>query len=164
MGWAGMFRPGMRTYLIPLVAGVILAISGFLPWVIVGDIALAGFPDVLALWVIGLGLLASILATLSMITRKNSRHPLLIVGLAALGITFLCWRIMPERVAERALLRAQAVAIVQHTEPQAGPETRAGIGLGLGVAASVAIVAFGLTIVIRRASTAYTVVDPDDDV
>jgi hypothetical protein len=154
----------MRTYLIPLVAGVLLAISGFLPWVIVGDIALAGFPDVLALWVIGLGLLASLLATLSMITRKNSRHPLLIVGLAALAITFLCWRIMPDRVAERALLRAQAVAIVEHTGPVEGPDARAGVGLGLGLVASIAIVAFGLTIVVRRASQTYAVVDRDDDV
>jgi hypothetical protein len=164
MGWAGMFRPGMRAYLIPLVAGAVLAISAFLPWVIVGDIALSGFPDVLALWVIGLGVLASALATLSLITRKNSRHPLLIVGLAALAITFLSWRIMPDRIAERALLRAQAVAIVEHTGPVESPDAHAGVGLGLGIGASVAIVLFGLTIVVRRASQAYAVVDTDDDV
>ena len=83
----GMFRPGMRGYIIPLVAGVVLAISAFLPWVIIGEIVLRGFPDTMALWIVGLGTSAAVLATLSLITRKNSRHPLLLVGLVALGIT-----------------------------------------------------------------------------
>jgi hypothetical protein len=159
-----MFRPGMRTYLIPLVAGATLAASGFLPWVIVGEVSLTGFPDVLALWVIGLGVLAAVLATLSMITRRNSRHPLLIVGLAALGITFLSSRVMPQRVAERAHIRAQAFAIVEHTDVGGQPDARPGVGLSLGLGASIAIVLFGLTIVVRRASTAYAIRDPNDDV
>ncbi len=71
-----MFRPGMRAYIIPLVAGVVLAASAFLPWVSVGDVTLTGVPELTALWVVGLGILAAILAILSLITRKNSRHPL----------------------------------------------------------------------------------------
>ena len=94
-----MFRPGMRAYFFPLVAGLVLAVSAFLPWVVVGDdVACAGVPERPALWIVGLGAAAALLATLSLITRKNSRHPLLLVGLVALGIMFLSWRIMPRDV------------------------------------------------------------------
>jgi hypothetical protein len=154
----------MRVYFVPLVAGVVLAVSIFLPWVIVGSASLPGFPDTAALWAAGLGLVAVVLATLSLITRKNSRHPLLIVGLAALGIMLLSWRIMPKTIADRALTREQAVAIVENRAPGDPPEALAGSGLYLGMAASVVIVGFGLTIVIRSASRPYTVPDPNDDV
>jgi hypothetical protein len=75
-----MFRPGMRAYLVPLAAGIILTVSAFLPWVIIGEYSRRGVPDLWAVWVAGLGALAAVLATLSMITRRNSRHPLLVVG------------------------------------------------------------------------------------
>ena len=161
---AGIFRPGMRVYFIPLVAGVVLAVSAFLPWVIVGDTTINGVPDVEALWVAGLGALAAVLALLSLITRRNSRHPLLIVGLFALGITFLSWRIMPRTAGERATTLAQAFAIVDETPVKAAPVAIVGIGIYLGLAASCALVAFGLTIVVKRASQPYIVASPDDDV
>jgi hypothetical protein len=82
----------MRAYWLPFGAGLFLVASAFLPWVTMGDESVMGFPDMAALWIVGLGLLASILATLSMITRRNSRHPLLLVGLVALGIDVLSWR------------------------------------------------------------------------
>ena len=160
----GMFRPGMRAYIIPLVAGLALAISAFLPWVIVGEISLRGFPDTLALWTMGLGGSAAVLATLSLITRKNSRHPLLLVGLVALGIMFLSWRILPQSVADRALTRSQAMAIVEDRPLGEVPDTIVGSGIYLGLVASTVIVGFGLTIVVKRASHAYAIVDPDDDV
>jgi hypothetical protein len=159
-----MFRPGMRAYFIPLTAGVALAVSVFLPWVVVGDITLRGFPDTMALWTLGLGGAAALLATLSLITRRNSRHPLLLVGLIALGIMFLSWRIVPRTVADRAHTRSQAVAIVEDRPLEEEPETLVGSGIYLGLAASTVIVGFGLTIVVRRASHAYVLVDRDDDV
>jgi hypothetical protein len=158
----GVFRPGMRAYFIPLVAGLTLAISAFFPWVVLGDLNLRGFPDTAALWAVGLGLTASLLASLSLLTRKNSRHPLLVVGLVALGIMFLSWRLMPRAAADRALTRSQALAIVDHTEIGAPPGAVAGSGIFVGMAAAVAIVGFGLTIVFRRVAQPY--VDPDDDV
>ena len=163
MSIGGVFRPGMRVYFVPLVAGLVLALSAFLPWVTLGELRLNGFPDTAALWAVGLGLTASLLAALSLITRKNSRHPLLVVGLVALGIMFLSWRLMPRAAANRALTRSQALAIVDHTEIAAAPDAAAGSGIFIGLAASIAIVAFGLTIVIRRAARPY-VFDPDDDV
>jgi hypothetical protein len=159
-----MFRPGMRAYIVPQVAGVVLAASAFMPWVRVGDVSLAGVPDTTALWIVGLGVLASVLATLSLITRKNSRHPLLLVGLVALGLMFLSWQLAPTAVAERVLTRSQALAIVENRPFSAGPPTVVGEGIYLGLIASCAIVGFGLTIVVKRVSRPYVVETPDDDV
>ena len=164
MSVGGIFRPGMRAYFIPLAAGVALAASVFLPWVIVGDVSMAGVPDVAALWAGGLGVLAAILAALSLITRKNSRHPLLIIGLFALGIMFLSWRIIPRIAGERALTISQAFAIVENTPMRTTPMATVGAGIYLGLAASAVLVAFGLTIVVKRAAVPYVVESLDDDV
>jgi hypothetical protein len=154
----------MRAYLVPLVAGILLAFSAFLPWVVIGDTALKGFPAAAALWVVGLGALAAVLATLSLITRKNSRHPLLIIGLIALAILFLSWRIMPRTAGERALTVSQAFAIVESRPMSGTPAALAGSGIYLGLLASVVLVLFGLTIIVKRASRPYVVADADDDV
>ena len=159
-----MFRPGMRAYLVPLIAGVALVVSAFLPWVIVGGVPRAGFPDVAALWIAGLGALAAVLAALSLITRKNSRHPLLVVGLIALGIMFLSWRILPRLAGERALTISQAFAIVENRPMENAPDTLVGAGIYLGLIAACAIVGFGLTIVVKRVAKPYVVESPDDDV
>jgi hypothetical protein len=161
-----MFRPGMRGYLVPLTAGIGLTVSTFLPWVIIGEQSRRGMPDVWAIWVAGLGLIAAVLAALSMITRKNSRHPLLVVGLLALGLTFLAWRIVPRTAERGARTWAQAVAIADGSSAANVPETHALVGSGiyLGLAAAVVIVCFGLTIVVKRVSQAYEVRESDDDV
>jgi hypothetical protein len=164
MPWTGIFRPGMRGYFVPFVAGIILSVSAFLPWVVVGGVSMRGVPDVPALWVVGLGVIAAVLAMLSLITRKNSRHPLLIVGLAALGIMFLSWRILPRSAGEHALTVSQAFAIVENTPMREAPIADVGSGIYVGLAAACAIVGFGLTIVIRRVSRPYVIADPDDDV
>jgi hypothetical protein len=160
-----MLRPGMRGYLVPLAAGISLTVSAFLPWVIIGEYSRRGVPDLWAIWIAGLGALASLLAALSMITRKNSRHPLLVVGLLALGLTFLAWRIVPRAAEQGARTWAQAVAIADGASAAAIPETHALVGSGIyvGLVAAIVLVCFGLTIVIRRAHT-YVVSDPDDDV
>jgi hypothetical protein len=154
----------MRAYIVPLVAGAVLTVSAFLPWVVVGETSMRGVPDVAALWTAGLGVLAAVLATLSLITRKNSRHPLLLIGLIALGIMFLSWRIMPRTISSRVLTRSQAVAIVDGAPLGAVPQVAVGYGMYVGLIASLVLVAFGLTIVIKRASQPYVVSDADDDV
>ncbi len=160
----GIFRPGMRAYFVPFIAGLVLAASAFLPWVIVGGVSMPGVPDVWALWVAGLGALAAVLAMLSLITRKNSRHPLLVIGLFALGLMFLSWRILPRTAGERALTISQAFAIVENTPMTTAPNTVVGVGIYLGIVASAVLVAFGLTIVVKRVATPYIVAPADDDV
>jgi hypothetical protein len=164
MSLRAMFRPGMRAYLVPLVAGIALTASAFLPWVIMGEVVLPGIPDLPALWIAGLGALAAVLATLSLITRKNSRHPLLLIGLLASGIMFLSWRIMPEAVTSRARIRSKALAIVEERAVDEAPAAVAGIGIYLGLASAVTLTAFGLTIIVKRTSRPYVVGDQDDDV
>ena len=164
MTFPGIFRPGMRGYFVPLVAGVVLSISAFLPWVHVSGQTMNGVPDVWALWIVGLGVLAAVLAFLSLLTRKNSRHPLLIVGLVALGIMFLSWRILPRIAGERAQTLSQAFAIVENMPMGEAPIATVGSGIYIGLGAACVIVAFGLTIVIKRASKPYVVASPDDDV
>jgi hypothetical protein len=162
----GVFRPGMRGYFIPFGAGVALIVSAFLPWVVVGGVSRAGAPDAPGLWVAGLGLLSAVLASLSLVTRKNSRHPLLVLGLMALGIMMLTWRIVPKLAGEEALTISQAIAIVENApikDLPAVPPALVGSGLYLGVAAATTLVGFGLTIVVRRVQP-YVVPDPDDDV
>lgn len=155
----------MRGYYVPLAAGVALTASTFLPWVVIGDTTLRGVPNVPALWVAGLGVIAAVLATLSIVTRRNSRHPLLVVGLIALGLTMLSWRIFPKSVTERASSLAQATAIVEGIPAAPAPDALIGSGLYVGVVASALIALFGLTIVIKRAAPRpYAVASQDDDV
>ena len=164
MSVAGIFRPGMRTYFVPLVAGLTLVGSAFLPWVTVGDVVVRGVPDVSGLWVAGIGVVSTLLAFLSLVTRKNSRHPLLVLGLMALAIMLVVWRVLPRLAGERAQTVAQAFAIVEDRTAEQAPPAVIGSGIYIGLAAAAVIAAFGLTIVIRRASQPYAVVSPDDDV
>ncbi|HEY6211464.1 MAG TPA: hypothetical protein VIW45_04225 [Vicinamibacterales bacterium] len=164
MALSVIFTPGMRGYFVPLAAGVALSISAFLPWVIVGDVVMKGVPDVPALWVTGLGGLAAVLAFLSLLTRKNSRHPLLVIGLIAFGIMYLSWRIMPRTAGERALTISQAFAIVENRPMGEAPIAEVGSGIYVGLAASAIIAAFGLTIVVKRVAKPYVVAPADDDV
>ena len=154
----------MRGYYVPVGAGLLLIGSTFLPWIRLGDAALRGFPSVPALWVGGLGVIAVVLAVLSLITRKNSRHPLLVVGLMALGIMILSWRVLPQSVGDRALSLSQAEAIVEGTEVEKTPDALIGIGIYVGMFASAIITLFGLTIVVKRVARPYAVASKDDDV
>jgi predicted permease len=164
MDLRGILRPGMRGYLFPLVAGLALASSVFLPWVHINEVTLSGLSEMVALWILALGALAAVLAILSLITRKNSRHPLLVVGLIALAIMFLSWRLMPRMAVERALTRSQAVAIVEGSPMSDEPNATVGVGIYIGLVSSAVLVLFGLTIVVKRASSAYVVSSADDDV
>ena len=155
----------MRGYYIPIGAGLLLIASVFLPWIKLGDETLLGFPSVPALWVAGLGAIAVVLAVLSLITRRNSRHPLLVVGLLALGVMILSWRVLPRSVGDRAQSVSQANAIVDGGEVEATPDAFIGIGIYLGTIASAVITLFGLTIVVKRVvARPYAVASKDDDV
>jgi hypothetical protein len=77
---------------------------------------------------------------------------------------FLSWRIMPRTISSRVLTRSQAVAIVDGAPIGAVPHVAVGYGIYIGLIASIVLVTFGLTIVVRRASRPYVVSDLDDDV
>ena len=150
----------MRAYFLAVAAGLSLVISAFLPWVFVGDAPLGGVPDLAGLWVLGLGLLAIVLATLSILTRKNSRHPLLLVGLVALGVLFLAPKLMQRSAAEQAWARAQAIAIVDGVQASPPPPTYAATGVYVGIAGAALLVLFGFTIVVKQVSRPFA--EPED--
>jgi hypothetical protein len=152
----------MRAYYVALVAGALLVVSAFLPWLFLGEIPVGGVPDVAGFWVLALGLTAMLLASLSIYTRKNSRHPLLVVGLASLGILFLAYEWMKRAVTEQAWARSQALAIVEQIAPGQTPEPIMGYGVYLGLAGSIILVLFGLTIVVKQVSTPYAAPEDDD--
>jgi hypothetical protein len=152
----------MRAYYLPFAAGALMAVSAFLPWVMIGGVGVGGVPSASALWILALGMAAMVLAALSVITRKNSRHPLLVVGLVALAIEFLAWQWMRRSVSEQAWASAEAAAIVAGGRPAAIGATSVGAGIYLGVVSASVIILFGLTIVLKRVSRPYA--PPEDDV
>ena len=152
----------MRAYYLPAAAGVLLIISSFLPWMTVGDVTLGGVPDTAGWWILGLGGLAVLLAGLSIWTRKNSRHPLLLVGLTACAIIFLGYQWMARTIRNSVWAQAQAKAIVENVPVDEPPITAIGPGIYLGLVAAIVLVGFGLTIVIKRVPRAYAVSEDDD--
>ncbi len=152
----------MRAYYIPAAAGVLMVVSSFLPWMNLGDVPLGGVPDVAGWWILGLGALAVLLAGLSIWTRKNSRHPLLLVGLTAFAIMFLGYQWMARTVRNSIWAQTQARAIVENVPVGAEPVTTVGPGIYLGVLAAVVLVGFGLTIVVKRVPRAYAIPEDDD--
>jgi hypothetical protein len=150
----------MRAYYLAIIGGALLIVSAFLPWVHIGDVAI-GVPPMAGVWVFALGALAVLLASLSIATRRNSRHPLLLVGLVALGVNLFGQRVMMRAAEDRAWVDAQKPSIVYGLETRAPAATATGAGIYLGAAASLLLVLFGLTIVVRRASRPYA--PPSDD-
>lgn len=162
MPFAAFRHHRMRAYYLPFAAGAVLVVSAFLPWVMIGGVGVGGVPAASALWILGLGVAAMILAALSVVTRRNSRHPLLLVGLVALAVQFLAWQWMRRAVAEQAWANAQASAIVAGGAAAEVGVPTVGSGIYLGIAAAVVIVLFGLTIVLKKVARPYA--PPEDDV
>jgi hypothetical protein len=152
----------MRSYYIAVAAGVLLIVSAFLPWMVLGEESLGGIPDPAGLWILALGMIAVLLAGLSIWTRKNSRHPLLLVGLTAFAIIFLGYQWMSRAARDTAWARAHARAIVEGIPAGEIPETNVGVGIYLGLLAAVVLVGFGFTIVIRKVSGPYAPPEEDD--
>ena len=155
-------RHPMRAYYFPIGAGLLLGASAFMPWIEVGEQRYGGVPDLAGLWVLGLAALAIGLAIASIVTQKNSRHPLLLVGLLAFGILFLSEQLMERAANQQGWVTAQARAIVEggSVAPVLAPTM--GQGARLGLAASTLIALFGLTVVVKRAPQIYAEAEDDD--
>ena len=157
-----VLRHSMRGYYIPVAAGILLVTSAFLPWMFLGEVSIGGVPEPAGVWILVLGVLAVVLAGLSIWTRKNSRHPLLLVGLTAFAVMFLGYQWMSRVARDSAWARAQARAIVEGAPMGEQPEAIVGSGIYLGLIAAVVLVLFGLTIVIKRVPSAYAAPEDDD--
>jgi hypothetical protein len=151
----------MRGYYLALLGGALLIASVFLPWVYVGEVAV-GVPRMAGIWVLALGGIAVLLASLSIATRKNSRHPLLLVGLVALGVHLFGQRVMMRAAEDRAWVDAQKPSVMYGLEAKPPAHTSTGAGIYLGAAASTILVLFGLTIIVRRVAQPYAAPTDDD--
>ena len=123
----------MRAYYFPIGAGLLLGGSSFMPWIEVGEQRFGGVPDLAGLWVLGLAAMVIGLAVASIVTQKNSRHPLLLVGLLAFGILFLSERLMERAASQQGWVTSQARAIVEggSAAPVVAPTMGRGARLGL---------------------------------
>jgi hypothetical protein len=139
----------MRGYYVALVGGALLIVSAFLPWVHLGNVSIEARP-MARLAVAGLGLMGVLLASLSVATRRNSRHPLLLVGLTALGIYLLGQLVLIHGAEDIAWVQARKREVFG-LETRTPDKPRNGVGFYLGAAGSTLIVLFGLTIVVKRA-------------
>ena len=158
----GTLRHPMRAYYLPIAAGVLLGSSAFMPWIAVGNRRLGGVPEIAGLWVLGLAILAVVLAGLSIVTRKNSRHPLLLVGLFAFGLLFLAEQLMERTASQQALATAQAHALVYGGAVRPILDPVMAPGAYLGLAAATLIVLFGLTVVFKQVPQIYAQAEDDD--
>jgi len=152
----------MRTYYVPIAAAALLGSSAFTPWIVVGDRRFGGVPDFAGLWVLALAGLAVVLACLSIATRKNSRHPLLLVGLFAFGVLLLGPRLLARTASQQGWANAQARAIIEGGEATSAVATLIAPGVYLGLAASAVIALFGLTVVVKRSPQIYAEAEDDD--
>lgn len=157
-----LLHHSMRAYYWPATAGTVLAASAFMPWITVGNQQYGGVPDLAGIWVLGLAVAAVILAGLSIATRKNSRHPLLLVGLASFGIVLLAERLMVRTATQQGWAVSQAQAIVQGGQAATVIEPVMATGAYVGLAASTAIALFGLTVVVKRAPRIHAEATDDD--
>ena len=157
-----VLRHPMRAYYLPITAGMLLGASAFMPWIAVEGQQFGGIPDVAGFWVLAFGVLAVALASVSIVTRKNSRHPLLLVGLAAFAVLFLAEQLMERSVVQRSWATSQARAIVIGglADPAVEPVMASGVYLGL--AASMVLALFGFTVVVRRSPQIYAEAEDDD--
>jgi len=153
----------MRAYYIPIAGGVVLGASTFMPWIAVGSQRFGGVPDPAGIWVLGLALLTILLAGLSIVTRKNSRHPLLLVGLFAFGVLLMAERLMERAATQQEWAAVQARAIVLGSPVGAMAEAAMAPGAYIGLGASTVIALFGLTVVVRRVPQ-IRALPADDDV
>ena len=156
----GTIRHPMRAYYLPIAAAVLLGASTFMPWIAV-DTPRGGAPGIAGLSVLGLAIMAVVLSGLSIATRKNSRHPLLLVGLFAFGVLLLTERLMVRSASQQGWAAAQARAIVDGVAMSPVVEPVMAPGAYLGLTAATLIALFGLTVVFKRAPQIYA--NPEDD-
>jgi hypothetical protein len=134
-----------RLYIVALIASAALGAASFLPWLRIADIGLAGVPDPAGYFVLGLSGVGLMLALGGILTPRNPRHGLVLVGLAGLTTLVVVWLTGPSTIADRAQARAEALALVDNVAVQPVPPVTIGAGLVLGLVASAAIAAVGLT-------------------
>jgi hypothetical protein len=139
-----------RPLLLSLIASGLVSGSAFFPWLRIGNIGLAGVPDPAGFFVLGLGLLGLVLSAIGMLTPRDTRQGLVLIGLGALTTLLVVWQTGPATVSDRALARAQAVALVDNVPVEPVPPVTVGAGLILGLLGAASVAGVGLAGAVSR--------------
>jgi len=133
-----------RDYAVSLAGCAVLGASAFLPWLRLGEVGLPGIPDPVGFFVLGLGVLGVLLSIVGVVSRRNTRQGLVLVGLAGLTTLAVVWFNGAATIADRAQARAEALAIVDNVPVLPVPAVRTAFGLILGLAGAASVAAVGL--------------------
>ena len=133
-----------RDYAVSLAGCVVLGASAFLPWLRIGDVGLPGIPDPVGFFVLGLGLVGVLISVVGVVSGRDTRQGLVLVGLAGLTTLAVVWFNGAATVADRAQARAEAVAIVDNVPVLPVPAVHTAFGLLLGLAGAASVAAVGL--------------------
>jgi hypothetical protein len=134
----------MRSSVLSFAGSVALVVAAFLPWLRLGNVGLSGVPDPAGFFVLALGAVGVILSAIRLLTRRDTRQWLVLVGLAGLTTLGVVWWTGPAVIADRARARAEAISIVDGVPLETVPAVRAGFGLFVGLAAATLLVGVGL--------------------
>ena len=136
--------------LLAVIGGAALSAAPFLPWLRMGDVALAGIPDPAGFFVLALGVVAVVVSLVSIARRQSAPYVLLLIGLAACTTLVVVWRTGPATIADRARARAEAVALVDNVAMQPVPPVGVAAGLAVGIGAAAIVALAGVSVAVGR--------------
>lgn len=131
-----------------------MAASPFLPWLRLGAVSIPGVPDPAGLFVAGVGGLGILLSALAIARRKRVEPWLMLAGLAGLTTLVVVWMTGPATIADRALARAEAIALVDQVTVQPVPPVQHGIGLVFGLLGAALVAGQGISMAWRAGASA----------
>src|SRR6478672_9602483 len=121
-----------------------MSVSTFLPWLRIGDVGLPGIPDPAGYFVLGLGAVGTLLSVVGIVTGRNTKQGLVLVGLAGITTLVVVWYSGAATIADRAQARAEAIAIVDNVPVLPVPAVHIAFGLLLGLTGAAAVAGVGL--------------------
>jgi len=133
-----------RDYVVSLAGWAGLGASAFLPGLRIGEVGLPGIPDPAGFFVLGLGVVGVLASIVGVVSGRNTRQGLVLVGLAGLTTLAVVWYNGAATIADRAQARAEAVAIVDNVPVLPVPAVHTAFGLLLGLAGAASVAGVGL--------------------
>jgi hypothetical protein len=133
-----------RSFQLALLGSAAAVASAFLPWLRLGDVGLRGVADPAGVFVAVVGAAGVGMSVLGLRGRDRLAPWLVLVGLAVLTTLTVVWLNGPATIADRALARAEAIALVDRVPLQPVPPVRIGAGLVLGVLGALLVSAVGI--------------------
>lgn len=145
-----------RRFQLALLGSVVVTTSVFLPWLRIGAVGLRGVPDPAGVFVAAVGAVGVGMSVAGLRGRDRVSPWLVLVGLAAVTTLAVVWMNGPATIADRALARAEAIALVDNVPMQPVPPVRIGAGLVLGLLGGLLVSVVGISAAWRADSRSPT--------